>query len=168
MRNTANDWAFIRSYVKMNSRVRTSQLCKLSTVNDLQYVAKQITALLLTCLHPLLLNRRNLVQPRASASIPFSVIESHHEMFISSKFFIFENKYSGGGSNSSHGNNGNEPKRGNKRKHYVKFEYAFPNGIHLYIKLLAMKVQGKYALFLEFLTWKTIFLAPEMWLKMHV
>lgn len=67
-------------------RVHTSQLCKLSTVNDLQYVAKQITALLLTCLHPLLLNRRNFVQPLASASMPFSVIESHHEMFISSKF----------------------------------------------------------------------------------
>lgn len=141
---------FIRCYVKMDSRVRTSQLCKLSTVNDLQYVAKQITALLLTCLHPLLLNRRNLVQPRASASIPFSVIESHHEMFISSKFFSFENKYSGNSNgNISHGNNGNhEPKRGNKRKHYVRFEYAFSqvlcDNTYMY-KLLAMKVKGKYA-----------------------
>lgn len=66
--------------------MHTSQLCKLSTVNDLQYVAKQMTALLFTCLHPLLLNRLNLVQPRASASTPFSVIDSHHEMFISNKF----------------------------------------------------------------------------------
>lgn len=65
----------------------TIQLCKLSTVNDLQYVAKQMTALLLTCLQPLLLNRLNLLQPRAKASTPFSVIESHHEILISSKFW---------------------------------------------------------------------------------
>lgn len=77
---------------KQCRHLHTSQLCKLSTVNDLQYVAKQTTALLLTCLHPLLLNRLNLGQPRDSASTPFSVIESHHEIFISNKFcllFIF-------------------------------------------------------------------------------
>lgn len=70
----------------------TSQLCRLRTVRDLQYVAKHITALLLTCLHPLLLKRRNLLQPRASASTPFSEIASHHDILISSKFCIRSNE----------------------------------------------------------------------------
>lgn len=69
------------------SNCHTSQLCRLSSVNDLQYVAKQITASLLTCLQPLLLNRLNLLQPRAKASTPFSVIESHQEMLISNKLW---------------------------------------------------------------------------------
>lgn len=64
----------------------TSQLCRFSTIKSGQYLARHVMALSFICLQPLLLNLRNLTQPRASASIPFSETRWHHDTFISSRF----------------------------------------------------------------------------------
>lgn len=59
---------------------------RFTTSNWWQNLAKQMTALLVTCLHPLLIKLFNLGQPLDKASMPFSVILLHQLMLICVKF----------------------------------------------------------------------------------